>query len=135
MAEIILEGSQATPNDLAFGLAIAWRDYLLAQRHLQKTQLQQPEINGSHQLNLSRDDKWQKLLGSEKEVQEALAIQQNSLKAKIQTYQQLTPLEQKQIPPEWQCECGKIIRTWDREQSLAALRQTPDQAKDKERSR
>jgi len=135
MAEIILEGSQATPSDLAFGLAIAWRDYLLAQRHLHKIQLPQPEISSSDQHNINADDKWQKLLGNEKEVQEALAIQQNSLKTKIQTYQQLTPLEQKQIPPEWQRECDKIIRTWDREQSLAALRQTPDQAKDKERSR
>lgn len=113
--DIILSGKASTPSDLAFNLAIAWRDYRITQEHIGKIQ----------------DNSLKKILGSEQEVDSALTIQKNALQKRMLIYQRLTSLERQQVPSKWQRECDNIIISFQREQELEKMRTTFNQ----ERSR
>ena len=117
-AEIVRDRSPSTPADLAFELAISWRDYRMAQHHFQQIALGRLESGRSERLGL------------ENEIGEALSLQREATANHIKAFEELTPYQRKEIDPERRLECLHISLLWEREKELAALRRASERDRD-----
>lgn len=117
--EIVRERYPSTPSDLAFELAISWRDYQMAQIHYQQI------------VQLRLDSEKESLLGLEAEIGEALELQKAIAEKHLRAFEKLSQEERQHIEPERRLECLHIVALWERKHELAALIRTPEQERER----
>jgi len=116
-AEITRERNPSTPADLAFELAISWRDYQLVKHHYRDIAQTKIELDREKAaLASGRAD----LLGLEADIGEALSLQRTATEKRITAFAKLSRDQRKTLAPEKRLECEYILLAWEREQELAA---------------
>lgn len=121
-SEIVREIPTVTPPDLAFGLAISWRDYQLAKHHYQEISVNRQEFD-------------QSLVGMEEEIAQVLDLQKQATVKYVAAFQNLSPSDRAKIVPERRLECLHILQCWQREQELEYISHQPSKERDHDRSR
>ncbi len=121
-----------TPADIAFELAISWRDLEASNHHYREiVQFRLDEERGAVIPN-SDPRNW---IGLEKEVAEALQLQKTVVEKNLGRFQALSAAERATLTPERRLECQTISLFWERQQALEQVSEHQRQERDHDRSR
>ncbi len=113
-----------TPSDVAFELAISWRDWQSSQHHYREiVRFRLDEEQGRAPSRPNPRD-W---IGVEQDVSEAMQLQRTMVEERIDQFHQLTAQQRSTLTPDRRLECQNILLVWERQQDLERLSEHQNQ--------